>query len=229
MTNRTAIYARVSTEDQSYDMQVEELRRIASQSNWEIVGEYKEKVSGGKGRADRKELDKLLKALHNRDVDNVMVWKLDRLGRSVADLLNTIEIIRTAGANLYSKEDVIDTNTSMGKLMFTVVSAFAEFQKDIINSNVKAGVARAREKGVKFGRPPIKVRRKERIKSKLVEGKSIRETAKELKESIGTVSRIRKVLSIDLGTFKVSSATDTDTDSKFKVVTRKVTRQSKAS
>jgi len=229
MTNRTAIYARVSTEDQSYDMQVEELRRIASQSNWEIVGEYKEKVSGGKGRADRKELDKLLKALHNRDVDNVMVWKLDRLGRSVADLLNTIEIIRTAGANLYSKEDVIDTNTSMGKLMFTVVSAFAEFQKDIINSNVKAGVARAREKGVKFGRPVIKERRKERIRSKLVEGKSIRETAKELKESIGTVSRIRKVLSIDLGTFKVSSATDTDTDSKFKVVTRKVTRQSKAS
>ena len=120
MTNRTAIYARVSTEDQSYDMQVEELRRIASQSNWEIVGEYKEKVSGGKGRADRKELDKLLKALHNREVDNVMVWKLDRLGRSVADLLNTIEIIRTAGANLYSKEDVIDTNTSMGKLMFSL-------------------------------------------------------------------------------------------------------------
>ena len=84
-----------------------------------------------------------------------MVWKLDRLGRSVADLLNTIEVIRTAGANLYSREDSIDTNTSMGKLMFTVVSAFAEFQKDIINENVKAGVARAREKGVQFGRPPI--------------------------------------------------------------------------
>jgi len=199
MANRTAIYARVSTEDQSYDMQVEELRRIASQSNWEVVGEYKEKVSGGKGRADRKELDKLLKALHTREVDNVMVWKLDRLGRSVADLLNTIEIIRTAGANLYSRDDGIDTNTSMGKLMFTVVSAFAEFQKDIINENVKAGVARAKEKGVRFGRPPIKVRRKERIKSKLAEGKSIRETARELKESVGTVSRIRKLMNVKRG------------------------------
>ncbi len=233
MANRTAIYARVSTEDQSYDMQVEELRRIASQSNWEVVGEYKEKVSGGKGRADRKELDKLLKALHTREVDNVMVWKLDRLGRSVADLLNTIEIIRTAGANLYSRDDGIDTNTSMGKLMFTVVSAFAEFQKDIINENVKAGVARAKEKGVRFGRPPIKVRRKERIKSKLVEGKSIRETAKELKESVGTVSRIRKLMTVDLGTFKVSSATKEERDAmsndKFKVYTKKRIKQSRAS
>ena len=111
MKTRVAIYARVSTKDQSYDMQIEELRRIASQSKWEVVGEYKEVVSGGKGRADRKELDKLLKALHTREVDNVMVWKLDRLGRSVVDLINTMEAIRTAGANLYSREDSIDTNT----------------------------------------------------------------------------------------------------------------------
>ena len=217
--NRTAIYARVSTTDQDYAMQVEELRRIASQSKWEVVGEYAEKVSGAKGRGDRPELDRLLKDLHTRKVDNVMVWKLDRLGRSVADLLNTIEVIRTSGANLYSREDGIDTNTSMGKLMFTVVSAFAEFQRDIINENVRAGQARAMAKGVRFGRPPLKDRKRKRIETALREGKSVRVTAKELNIPVGTVAKVRREMSIEdkslageaisLGTFRVTRTYET--------------------
>jgi DNA invertase Pin-like site-specific DNA recombinase len=204
---KTAIYARVSTTDQSYEMQVEKLREIAFDRKWEIVGEYKEKVSGAKSREKRPQLSALLDAIHKGEVNNVMVWKLDRLGRSVPDLINTTEYMKQNGCDLYSREDLINTNTAEGKLQFHVMIGFAQFQRDIILSNVKAGVERAREKGVKFGRPPIKVRRKERIKSKLVEGKSIRETAKELKESVGTVSRIRKLMTVDLGTFKVSSAT----------------------
>ena len=90
--NRTAIYARVSTNDQDYEMQVEELRRIASQSKWEVVGEYTEKVSGAKSRGKRPELDRLLKDIHKRKIDNVMVWKLDRLGRSLVDLIHIIDV-----------------------------------------------------------------------------------------------------------------------------------------
>ena len=91
--NRTAIYARVSTKEQDYSMQVEELRRIASQSKWEVVGEYTEKVSGAKSRGKRPELDRLLMDIHKRKIDNVMVWKLDRLGRSLVDLIHIIENI----------------------------------------------------------------------------------------------------------------------------------------
>ena len=139
--NRTAIYARVSTKEQDYSMQVEELRRIASQSKWEVVGEYTEKVSGAKSRGKRPELDRLLKDIHKRKIDNVMVWKLDRLGRSLVDLIHIIEEINKSGANLYSREDGIDTNTKYGKLLFTFIGSFAEFQRDLINENVIAGQA----------------------------------------------------------------------------------------
>lgn len=233
MANRTAIYARVSTRDQDYEMQVEKLRKIADAQSWEIVGEYKEKVSGGKGREQRKELDKLLTAVHEGDVNRILVWSLDRLSRSVADLINISQIMERANAELYIKGLGVDTSSPYGKLFYTIMGGMGEFQKALINENVKAGVARAREKGVRFGRPPIKVRRKERIKSKLVEGKSIRETARELKESVGTVSRIRKLMTVDLGTFTVSSATKEERDAmsndEFKAYTKQRIKQSRAS
>ena len=226
--NRTAIYARVSTTDQDYAMQVEELRRIASQSKWEVVGEYTEKVSGAKSRGKRPELDRLLKDIHKRKIDNVMVWKLDRLGRSLVDLIHIIEEINKSGANLYSREDGIDTNTKYGKLLFTFIGSFAEFQRDLINENVIAGQARAKERGVKFGRPAMRDSKRKRIEDTLASGLSSRKTAEKLNVPYGTVSKIRREMSeadptlrrerlanIDLGTFRVKRTKDSTTVKKI--------------
>ena len=222
---KTAIYARVSTTDQDYAMQVEKLREIAFDRKWEIVGEYKEKVSGAKSREKRPQLSALLDAIHKGEVNNVMVWKLDRLGRSVPDLINTTEYMKENGCDLYSREDLINTNTPEGKLQFHVMIGFAQFQRDIILSNVKAGVERAREKGVKFGRPRIRKSKRQRIEDTLASGLSIRKTAKELNVPEGTVATIRREMSqkdktlagqtLSLGTFNVKRTKDSTTVKKI--------------
>ena len=193
--DKTAIYARVSTRDQDYDMQVAKLRKIAEAHSWDIVAEYKEKVSGGKGREQREELDKLLTAVHEGDVNRILVWSLDRLSRSVSDLINISQIMQRTNAQLYIKELGVDTSTPAGKMFYTIMGSIGEFQKAIINENVKAGIERAKEKGVKFGRPRIRDSKRERIEATLASGLSVRKTAKELKVPEGTVATIRREMS----------------------------------
>ncbi|MEL7425664.1 MAG: recombinase family protein [Bacteroidota bacterium] len=137
-------YARVSTKEQNLSMQLDALQK-------EGCGRvFEEKMSGAK--ADRPELQRLLDQLREGDV--IVIWKLDRLGRSLRDLVNLVNEIQAKGAGLKSLHDSIDTSTPHGKLTFHLFAALAEFERDIISERTKAGLAAARARGRKGGRPP---------------------------------------------------------------------------
>jgi len=151
----TAIYARVSTKDQTTDNQVEQLKQVAAKAGWSVSAVYADVVSGSKGREQRPELDAMLKAVTRRKIDRVMVWSVDRLGRSLQDLVSTMQEIQAAGADLYLHQQSIDTSTPAGKALFQMCGVFAEFEREMIRERVKAGLERTKAKGTKLGRRPI--------------------------------------------------------------------------
>ena len=155
MTKRAAIYVRVSTDKQTVENQLRELRQIAGHRGWEVVEEYHDAgISGAKGRKDRPGLDGMLQDAQQRRFDVVMAWAIDRLGRSLIDLLGTIQTLQACGVDLYLDQQAIDTTTPAGKLMFQVTGAFAEFERSMIRQRVNAGLKRAVEAGKQLGRPP---------------------------------------------------------------------------
>ena len=140
MSKRAAIYVRVSTDKQTVENQVRELRQIAERRGWEVVEQYSDAgISGSKGRDGRPGLDLMLNDAKRRNFDVVMAWAIDRLGRSLVDLLHTIQELEAAGVDLYLDQQSIDTTTPMGKLMFQVTGAFAEFERSMIRQRVRAG------------------------------------------------------------------------------------------
>ena len=151
----TAIYARVSTKDQTTDNQVEQLQQVAAKAGWAVSAVYADVVSGSKGREQRPELDAMLKAVTRREIDRVMVWSVDRLGRSLQHLVSTMQDISDAGADLYLHQQAIDTSTPSGKALFQMCGVFAEFEREMIRERVKAGLERTKAKGTKLGRRPI--------------------------------------------------------------------------
>ena len=135
---RAAIYARVSTDHQSVENQIRELTQVAERRGWEIVQVYTDAgISGAKGRAQRPGLDEMLKDASRRKFDIVMSWAIDRLGRSLIDLLGTIQHLEMVGVDLYLDQQSIDTTTPMGKLVFQVTGAFAEFERSMIQQTVE--------------------------------------------------------------------------------------------
>jgi DNA invertase Pin-like site-specific DNA recombinase len=192
MQKCAAIYVRVSTDKQTVENQVRELRQIAERRGWQVVEEYHDAgISGAKGRESRPGLDQMLKAASRRRFDIVMAWAIDRLGRSLVDLLGTIQTLETCGVDLYLDQQSIDTTTPAGKLMFQVTGAFAEFERSMIRQRVIAGLKRAAEKGKFPGRPRISPAAEKRIKSQLRSGKGILKVARECGVGTGTVQRIR--------------------------------------
>ena len=156
MDKRAAIYVRVSTDKQTIDNQLRELRQIAERRGWEVVHEYNDAgISGAKSREARPGLDQMLKDAQRRRFDVVMAWAIDRLGRSLIDLLGTIQALEACGVDLYLDQQSIDTTTPAGRLMFQITGAFAEFERSMIRQRVRAGLKRAVEKGSKLGRPKI--------------------------------------------------------------------------
>ena len=146
MLKRAAIYVRVSTDTQTVENQISELRQIAERRGWEVVQEYRDAgISGAKGRDGRPGLDQMLKDAQRRRFDVVMAWAIDRLGRSLIDLLGTIETLQACGCDLYLDQQSIDTTTPARKLMFQVTGAFAEFERSMIRQRVHAGLKRAVE------------------------------------------------------------------------------------
>jgi len=140
VAKRAAIYVRVSTDKQTVENQIRELRQIAERRGWEVVEEYRDAgISGAKGRENRPGLDQMLKDASKRRFDVVMAWAIDRLGRSLIDLLSTIQTLEACGADLYLDQQSIDTTTPAGKLMFQVTGAFAEFERSMIRQRVRAG------------------------------------------------------------------------------------------
>jgi len=150
---RVAVYARCSTTDQSVDLQLDGLREYAQARGFDIVGEYvDEAVSGAK--AKRPALDRLLQEAHRRRFDALLIWKLDRLGRSLSHLLRVVEQLGSLGVDLVSLSDPgLDTTSPHGKLLFSIIGSVAEFERDLIRERTRAGIAAARRRGKRVGRP----------------------------------------------------------------------------
>src|ERR1700724_552316 len=150
---RIAIYLRVSTSKQDTANQRRELEAVAARSGWQVVKVYEDAgISGAKGRDKRPGLDTMLKAVNAREFDMVAAWSVDRLGRSLTDLLSILQNLHDKGVDLFLHQQGLDTSTTAGRGMFQMLGVFAEFERGIIRERVKAGLARAREKGTVLGR-----------------------------------------------------------------------------
>ena len=194
---RAAIYVRVSTDRQTVENQLAALRQVAERRGWQVVEVYSDAgISGAKGRKDRPGLDRLLNVANRRRFDIVMAWAIDRMGRSLIDLLGTIEHLHACGVDLYLDQQNIDTSTPMGRLVFQVTGAFAEFERSMIRERVNAGLARAVQKGIKLGRPRIARELEERIQGLRRGGMGMVKIGREL--GIGT-SAVQRVLAGSCG------------------------------
>jgi DNA invertase Pin-like site-specific DNA recombinase len=161
---RAVMYLRVSTIDQTTANQERELRQVAERAGWEVVKVFKDHgVSGAKGRDKRPAFDALHKAAARREFDVVMAWSVDRLGRSLQDLIAFLSEIRAAGVDLFLHQQGLDTTTPAGKALFQMMGVFAEFERSMIQERVRAGLARARSEGKQLGRPRIAAELEKRI------------------------------------------------------------------
>lgn len=153
---RAAFYLRVSTDGQSVENQRRELQAVAERAGWQIVEVYEDAgISGAKGRDQRPGFDKLLKDAARRRFDVIGVWSVDRLGRSLRDLIGFLDEVHEVGVDLYLHQQGIDTTTAAGKLLFQLLGVFAEFERAMIRERVHAGLSRARAQGKRLGRPTI--------------------------------------------------------------------------
>src|SRR5262245_8025792 len=187
---KAAIYARVSTRDRGQDVntQLLPLREYAQRRGFTVVQEYVDHgVSGAKDR--RPALDKLMKAARAREFDALLVFKLDRFGRSLQHLTAALSEFKALGIEFVSITESIDTSTPAGKALFGMIGVFAEFEHDLISERVRAGMARARKQGAKFGSRPRLVFDREKVKALHAAGKSVREIRDLMKLSIGTIHR----------------------------------------
>lgn len=152
-TKRAALYLRVSTGEQTTANQRRELEEAAARHGWQVVAVFEDAgVSGAKGREGRPGLDAMLKAVARREVDVVAAWSVDRLGRSLADLLGTLGDLHAKGCDLFLLQQGLDTGTPSGRAMFQMLGVFAEFERAMIRERVNSGLARAKAEGTKSGR-----------------------------------------------------------------------------
>ena len=190
---RVALYLRVSTDGQSTENQRLELERIAGHSGWGIVGTYEDHaISGAKGRERRPALDNLLKDANRRKFDLVAAWSVDRLGRSLKNLLEFLAELHALGVDLYLHQQGIDTTTPAGKAMFQMCGVFAEFERSIIRERINAGLTRARANGKRLGRPKVDPKVEEAIRQALAKrDKGMRKIAREMGVGVSVVQRVR--------------------------------------
>jgi DNA invertase Pin-like site-specific DNA recombinase len=197
MTNatRVAIYARVSTVNHGQDvsLQTRELRLFAEARGWQLAGEYVDAgVSGAKD--SRPELNRLMADAKRRRFDVVLVWKLDRFGRSLRHLVNALAEFESLGIAFVSLSDNLDLSTASGRLMFNIIGAMAEFERELIRERVKAGMKNAKAKGTRIGRPRVRLDTA-RIAALRASGLSWPSVARELGVSVGTVFQAARRLS----------------------------------
>jgi DNA invertase Pin-like site-specific DNA recombinase len=153
MKKRVGIYLRVSTDGQTTANQRRELEAVAERSGWEVIGFYEDAgISGSNGRAKRPGFDRLLNDATARKINMIAAWSVDRLGRSLQDLVGFLNELQALHCHLYLHQQAIDTTTPTGRAMFQMCGVFAEFEKAMIVERVNAGLARAKANGVKLGR-----------------------------------------------------------------------------
>lgn len=207
MVKHVAIYARVSTDGQTVDNQLRELRKVAVNHGWTIIKEFIDQgISGAKGRDKRPGFDALQKGAVRRDFEMIMAWSVDRLGRSLQDLTAFLSEIQAKEVGLYLLQQGIDSSTPAGKAMFQMVGVFAEFERTMIQSRIIAGLDRARSQGKKLGRRKVSSKVEQQIRTARAEGKGILKIGKELGVGTSTVARVVKAMeSLPLGRSTISS------------------------
>jgi DNA invertase Pin-like site-specific DNA recombinase len=155
---RVGIYLRVSTGKQTVENQRLDLMRVAEQRGWDVVEEYvDEGISGAKGREQRPQLDRMLKDASRGKLDLIAAWALDRLGRSSLHLAQIADQLRAENVGLYFYRDSIDTSTAAGRMVYTILGAIAESERERIKERIQSGLARARKQGKHLGRPGTRV------------------------------------------------------------------------
>lgn len=195
ISSKVAIYARVSTHDKGQDpeLQLGPLRDYAERRGFVVAGEYVDiGVSGSKDR--RPQLDRLMDAARKRQIDDVLVWKLDRFGRSLKQLVMVLEELSMPGVGFMSYQDNIDLKTAQGRLMFHIIGAMAEFERELMKERVRAGLDNARRKGKRLGRRPVPTIYRDKIivLRQKDSSLSVRKIAKKLGMSSGFVGGVLK-------------------------------------
>ncbi len=194
---KVAIYARVSTANgQTPENQIRELRAVAARHGWHVSAEFVDHgISGAKGRGQRPEFDNLCRAIARKEFELVMAWSVDRLGRSLQDLVAFLSELHAKDVDLYLDRQGIDTTTPVGKAMFQMMGVFAEFERAIIRERIMAGLSRAKEGGTKSGRPigrpkTVTPEMEEAIRSARTDGNSLRKIAEQVGTSLRSVQRV---------------------------------------
>ena len=194
---RAALYLRVSTDSQTTENQRRLLQEVADRSGWTVVEVFEDHgISGARGRDKRPAFDRLLKAVHRREIDLVAAYAVDRLGRSLPDLVGFLDDLRSRGCDLYLHQQGVDTSTPSGRMLFQMLSVFAEFERAIITARIKAGLDRARSQGKHFGRPGLSAERRKSVEKALKEGLSVRAAAQRCGVSSAAVGRIRQAMTL---------------------------------
>jgi len=194
---KVGVYVRVSTHQQTTENQLLELYEVCERNDWTIVDEYNETVSGTKGVNDRKELDRLLKDASRKKFEKVVVWSVDRVGRSMKHLVSVLSQLKDLDIDIFSYKQGIDTSTTMGSSFFHMVGIFAELENNMRRERQIVGIKRALKDGVKFGRKDVVDEDKEyEIYQLRNKGKSIRSIAKEVGISVGRTHKVCSSMSL---------------------------------
>ena len=185
---KCVIYSRVSTENQEVENQIKLLKEICRSKNYQLVDVISDVMSGAKGRQDRKGFDRLIKGSIRKEWDSILVWSVDRLGRSLKDLVSFLDEINSVNCDLYIHQSGIDTSTPSGKMMFQMIGVFAEFERSMISERVKLGLQRTDKK---LGRPTnMNTGMIESIKFMRDKGIGIKKIATDLQVGVGTVYKV---------------------------------------
>ena len=185
---RVGLYARVSTHDQqTLPLQIRALREYTAKRGWTIVAQIKEVGSGASQRVLR---ETLLATARRREIDIVLVWRLDRRGRSVADLVSTLQELQHLGVGFVSLTEALDLTTPAGRAMAGLLAVFAEFEREILRERVRAGLDHARQQGKRLGRPPSVVHQAVEVRKLYRQGISKSEIARRLQIGRTSVRRL---------------------------------------
>ncbi len=182
-----AIYARISTQEQNPDMQLIALREFAKKRGFKVFREYVDVISGV--TESREQYNQLFSDVRKRFVDVVMVWKFDRFARSTKMLLAALDEFHNLGVDFISYQENIDTTSALGRVMFTIIGAIAEFEREMIITRGRAGLHKAKLQGKRIGRPPVSELQKKRIEELRGQGLSIRQISARELIAVGTISK----------------------------------------
>lgn len=192
MTMNAVIYARVSTNHQTTENQLRELREVAVRLGYSVVAELTDDgISGGKGKKDRPAFDRLSTMIQRKEIDIILAWSIDRLGRSITDLVSLMSEIQSAGVDLYVHMQSINSKTASGRMIFNVFASLAEFEREMIRERINAGLSRVKAEGKKLGRPSnVNDGTKNAVRELRLRGMSLQKIAKTLRIGVGTTSLI---------------------------------------